>query len=259
MLLVPFQTVSIGALQDLIYEWNSPDFHNPMTWPFLALLFGLLGVVGASSRRLSWTDFILCAGTACMGLLAGRNLAVFAVVATPVFTQHLDTALAERGWIIQPLRKVSQRMARLNAVLLIGVTIAAFAKILFVLDQKLIAEVKESYLPIAAVEHLREQRPGRLLNSYNWGGYLMFALPDTPVFVDGRTDLYGDELLSVYVDTASAGSGWRVTLADYAIDTVMIEPHAGLATALRIDPQWHITYEDAQAVVFRLGAANAQP
>ena len=29
-----------------------------------------------------------------------------------------------------------------------------------------------------------------MFNSYNWGGYLMFKLPDYPVFVDGRTDLY---------------------------------------------------------------------
>ena len=33
-----------------------------------------------------------------------------------------------------------------------------------------------------------------------------------PVFVDGRTDLYGDELLREYLATIFANSGWRETL-----------------------------------------------
>ena len=28
---------------------------------------------------------------------------------------------------------------------------------------------------------------GPMYNSYNWGGYLVWALPEEPVFVDGRT------------------------------------------------------------------------
>jgi len=35
MLAVPFQTVGIGALQNFIQEWNSPDFHGRETWPFI--------------------------------------------------------------------------------------------------------------------------------------------------------------------------------------------------------------------------------
>src|SRR5690606_27131083 len=66
MLLVPFQTVSIGALQNFIQEWNSPNFHERQTWPFIALLLGVLGAVGASRKRLDWTDFVLVSGTAFM-------------------------------------------------------------------------------------------------------------------------------------------------------------------------------------------------
>src|SRR5690606_37153414 len=79
---VPFQTVSIGALQDFIQEWNSPNFHERLTWPFVGLLLGVLGAAGASKRRLDWSDFVLVSGTAFMGLMAGRNIALFAVVAT---------------------------------------------------------------------------------------------------------------------------------------------------------------------------------
>jgi hypothetical protein len=38
-----------------------------------------------------------------MALTAGRQIAVFAVVATPVLTYHLDAILQERGWALKPV------------------------------------------------------------------------------------------------------------------------------------------------------------
>jgi hypothetical protein len=252
MLAVPFQTVSIGALQNFIQEWNSPNFHERQTWPFVALLLGVLGAAGASQRRLDWTDFLLVSGTAFMGLLAGRNIAVFAVVATPVLTYHLDSVLQERGWVLKPLQTTSPRMARLNLSLVIVVLVGAAAKTLVVLDDKTVMPALEDVLPVKAVEFIEhEQLPQPIFNSYNWGGYLMFALPDYPVFVDGRTDLYGDDFLTNrYLQTAIGATGWRETLDDFAVNMVVVEADSGLARNLREEPGWRLDYEDALAVIF---------
>ncbi len=252
MLAVPFQTLGIGALQNFIQEWNSPDFHQQQTWPFVALLFGTLGAVGASSKRLDWRDFVLVAGTAFMGLMAGRNIAVFAVVATPVLTLHLAAALDERGWILTPVRRVTPRMARLNALLVGLVVLGALAKVLLVLDAETVQAAQEEFLPVRAAAYLdAAQPPGPMFNSYNWGGYLLFARPDEPVFVDGRTDLYGDTFLtSDYLKTATGGGDWRGTLDTYGIRLVVVEAGSGLARALRDEPGWSLDYEDERAVVF---------
>lgn len=251
MLAVPFQTVSIGALQDYIQEWNSPNFHERQTWPFIALLLGLLGVVGAGSKKLNWTDFLLCSGTAFMALLAGRNIALFAVVATPVLTRHLDAMLTERGWILRTVKRVNPRMARLNAILVSVIMLGALAKVILTLEPVTMAEAQETYLPVRVTEHLNSQvYSGRMFNSYNWGGYLMFAVPQYPVYVDGRTDLYGDEVLTRYLDTTSAADGWRETLADEGVTFVVVEAQGSLARVLRDEPGWKLDYEDNQAVVF---------
>src|SRR5690606_8395702 len=131
---VPFQTVSIGALQDFIQEWNSPNFHERQTWPFIGLLLGLLGAAGASRRRLDWSDFVLVSGTAFMALLAGRNIALFAVVATPILTYHLNAALGERGWVLNTVKRPTCMMARLNVVLVGVILLGCVAKVLLVLD-----------------------------------------------------------------------------------------------------------------------------
>jgi hypothetical protein len=34
---------------------------------------------------------------------------------------------------------------------------------------------------------------GPLFNHYDWGGYLIWRLPDLPVAMDGRANLHGNE------------------------------------------------------------------
>lgn len=251
MLSVPFQTVSIGALQDFIQEWNSPNFHERQTWPFIALLLGVFGAAGFSSKRLDVTDFVLLAGTAFMGLLAGRNIAVFAVVATPILTYHLDALLTERGWVLQPMKRVTPRMGRLNAILVGVLVFAALLKVLVVLDRETVYEGQKLSLPLDAVAYLNAEQPaGPMFNSYNWGGYLLFAAPQYPVFVDGRTDLYGDEVLTTYLNTARGGDDWRDTLTEYDINLVVVEAQSGLARALSEEPGWTLDYSDDLAVIY---------
>jgi hypothetical protein len=251
MLLVPFQTVSIGALRDYIQEWNSPNFQGRETWAFVILLLGVLGAGGASKRRLNWTDFVLVSGTAFMALLAGRNIAVFAVAATPVLTYHLDSILTERDWVFQSIQRATPLMARLNVVLVTVVLLGALAKVLLILEPKSLAADMRAYLPVDAADYIRQTQPPQpMFNSYNWGGYLMFAVPEYPVFVDGRTDLYGDAFLTQYLQAAVGGDGWRETLREYGINTVVVEKDSGLARRLRDEPGWTETYDDAMASVF---------
>lgn len=251
MLLVPFQTVSIGALRDFIQEWNSPNFHERQTWAFIALLLGVLGAAGASQRRLGWTEWLLVSGTAFMGLLAGRNIAVFAVAATPVFTQHLDSLLRERGWVVQPVRYASAGQARLNAVLLAVILFASLAKVLLILDPETVALEQGKVLPLEAAAYLNaENPPGQMFNSYNWGGYLMFAVPQYPVYVDGRTDLYGDAFLVEYLTIARGGGDWRALMDEYDIRLVVVENGSGLAANLGAADDWRLAHEDDLAVIY---------
>lgn len=54
----------------------------------------------------------------------------------------------------------------------------------------------------------------------NWGGFLMVALPEYPVSIDGRNDLYGDGLLEREVKTMVA-EDWQ---GDAAIERANLVP-----------------------------------
>lgn len=256
MLLVPFQTVSIGALRDYIQEWNSPNFQERQTWPFILLLFGTFGAVGGSNKRLDWTDFLLIGGTAFLALTAGRNIAVFAVVTTPVLANHANAILEERGWILKPIRRMTPFQARLNQIFLGMVFLGAVFAVVSILNPTTVDSAQRANLPVQAAEFIKAERPaGPMFNSYNWGGYLMFALPDYPVYVDGRTDLYKDEFLLRYLRTASGAGDWRSVLDADGVNLVVIERNSGLAQNLSEEPGWTLiypneTYPDEDRVIY---------
>jgi hypothetical protein len=251
MLLVPFQTVGIGALRSFIQEWNSPNFQERQTWGFILMLFGTLGAVGASKKALPWSDFVLLSGTGFLALTAGRNIAVFAVVAVPILCFHLDAALRERGWVVRTVRRPSRLMQTANAIIVVAAILGAAAKTLLVLDRETLDEELRRVLPIEAVEVIREQTPpGLMFNSYNWGGYILYALPEYPVFVDGRTDLYGDALLTTYLRTALANPGWRDMLDEYAVNLVLVETGSRLALELAEEAGWRQMHEDELASIY---------
>ena len=81
---------------------------------------------------------------------------------------------------------------------------------------------------MGAVTYLRHHHSeGRLFNTYNYGGFLTWALGRSwPVYVDGRTDLYDDAFLAEYIHTYMAEPGFERTLAKYHIGVVLVEPSA---------------------------------
>jgi hypothetical protein len=115
--------------------------------------------------------------------------------------------------------------------------------------------------PATAVDFLQEKRPaGPIYNQYGWGGYLIRRLyPDYRVYIDGRADVYGDEFMVESQRTYEGGSRWREVLDGRAVRTVIIRPHAPLATLLREDTEWQKIFEDQQAVIFTRPEVAASP
>lgn len=250
MILYPFETAGLQTLNLLIQEWQSPNFKLPQTWPFLMMLAAIIFFAGLTQKRMGWSDLSLTIGTMLLALWAGRNIAVFAVAATPALSRLVDAYLDERGWRLRPIKTIKGTKLLINWILLVVVAFGGLAKITSDLLPENVEEVQHELLPLKAVAYLEKNPPqGNMLNSYNWGGLLMFSLPEIPVFVDGRTDLYGDDFLKNYFRTYLGASDWRDLLDDYAIQTVVIEDETALATLLREDDGWQVVYEDEQAVI----------
>ena len=256
ILLYAFKTLNIGVLQDFIQEWQSPNFHDMKVQPFLWLLLLTIAAIGTSRKRISLVDFLLLSGFSYLSFMAGRNIALFALVAPMVLTRHALPFLEEAGSRLG-LRKSAPapvRAARWQSILnwiILGVLILSVAlKSSLVIPKAVNQEHFEETLPIAAVAFLKEERPGgQLFNSYNWGGYLLWALEEYPVFVDGRTDLYGDELVGQWVQVVQADDGWEEVLDEWDVGVILLEPFRPVVDKLPGEG-WELLFEDDIAVVY---------
>lgn len=260
--LYPLRTVSIGVLQDFIQEWQSPNFHLREAQIFIWLLLATLAAVGLGRRRMDLTDLALMSAFTYLALLAGRNVSIVALVAPPIITRHAATILADLHLRRPRLAALLDPApaARQYPLLNWGLLAIVFLAVLVKSADTASAATNEKYLakllPLKAVAFVTAARPaGPMFNSYNWGGYLAWKLyPDYPVFVDGRTDLYDNELLSEYLRTARGQVGYQAVLDRYGLNLVVIEPASLLAGQLRIDPGWTLAYSDEAAVVFERSA-----
>lgn len=252
MILYPFDTAGIQVLNLFIQEWRSPDFKAPQTWPFVFMLGVIIVLAGRNRRPYYWSDLALVAGMAALALWSARNISSFAIVATPLLSRMVHDWLEDRDWVIQPNASVTAQQARLNVTILALVIIAALARIGTTLAPEEIGDIQEEFLPVAATAYIKEnQPPGPMLNDYNWGGYFIFTLPEYPVFVDGRTDLYGDDFLKTYVRATLGAKEWAEVFEQYEINLVVISKSSALATLLRQDSvTWRIGYEDDLAIIF---------
>ncbi|MDH4335502.1 MAG: hypothetical protein OEW24_09685, partial [Chloroflexota bacterium] len=106
-------------------------------------------------------------------------------------------------------------------------------------------------LPADAVRWLDANEPGsRLFNRYEWGGYIGQHRPDQPIFMDGRADVYGDELLQMYVGIIGLHEDPQVEFDKFGIDHAVFPPDTPLAEWFDASPNWGRVYEDSTAAIW---------
>ena len=267
MLLYPFYTVGIKALQDYIQEWGSPDFHQMAAQPFLWMLLILLAVVALSEFRIDYTDLLLVAVLGYMSLMAVRNVALFALAATPVIARHGESTLMQllealkrrTSWGPWIDRLLAHQFAKTRLLIAVNWLLLALVVLLAlgIATKPLLSEATakelKARLPVDAVSFIEQRAlPPELFNSYNWGGYLIWRLyPRYHVFIDGRTDLYADPLIRRYLEVALARGDWREALDRYHVNTILVEKESPLATFLtQSSLGWSLVYRDELAAVF---------
>ena len=70
------------------------------------------------------------------------------------------------------------------------------------------------------------------------------------VFVDGRTDLFGDDIILDWITMVNADPDWEDLLNKYDIGWVFLEPDRPLITELK-NKQWELVYQDSLSVILK--------
>jgi hypothetical protein len=255
----PFYTLAITALSRYVMEW----FPASLDTLFGQLLTGfvVVAVIPAllfGRRRLRTADALILVGLTVMAYGAIRFLlitgpiggAIAAVVLAPIIS---ETGVGRR---LSPIlaRLARPRTGRLGGVnaALIGLLVALGlgVALLRVSPPAQASEIARS-LPAGAVEWMDANDPGeRIFNRYEWGGYIGQHRPQYPIFMDGRADVYGDDLLRMYVSIIGLEGDPQLLFDRYEIDYAVYPPDTQLADWFDASDAWERAYADDTAVVW---------
>jgi hypothetical protein len=223
-----------------VEEWQSPDFHAMRGKLLLAMLLGflVLALVRRGRFRLHEVLFVLVAFYS--ALTYTRFLFLAAIIITPLLAAELSL----RGFAGPA---VADKPA-LN-LLMIG----AMAAIMYwqsPSSAQLSAGIVEEF-PVVALSHLNPLPAGaRVLNDYDWGGYLIWNARQIPVFVDSRVDIFEySGTFADYLDIMGLKNSLEL-LRKHDIQYVLFARQKPLTYLLRNAIGWKVIYQDNVAVLF---------
>ena len=234
-----------------IQEWQSPDFHSPAHWPLIALIVAL--ILNGGRATSGWLQLVAYVGTV-MALVALRNGPVAAVLAVPTLALGLEDRL--RGWRRAPRQlRPREALGRRVIEVVVAVAIAAAGFAIF-LPQAMGTTQEEQQMdagyPVQAVDLLARDHPdARVLPEYGWGGYLIYRLYDDGgrVFVDGRNDMYAEQVLDDYTAISRADPGWEALADAYGVDAMLFPPSQPITRGPAEAAGWCEAFRDEDSVL----------
>ena len=231
-------------LTNWLAEYNSPDFQSRDAVGFLVWLAMLFVTLAWRQPRLTTAESLIVVSWTAFAFYSRRNIPLMVILTAPIIAPALSAAVGEH-W-----RALSARLGRDKQGWPV-VAVLALAGIVC-LAQPL--ELPRTRWPVAAVQHIREHSSefgARMFNDYVWGGYLLKALPERRVFVDGRTDFYGEALIRDYAAITELTTNWLGTLERYNVSWTLLPHRSRLNQALAALQNWRCVYTDEVATIYR--------
>jgi len=251
----PFEIFMSPVQQQAIVDWFSPNFHQSEAVPLMLLLFLTIAALALSPKRVRMSQLLLLLSTLYFNLKSQRHVAIFALVATPMVADYLQSWITEKShgkmFSVSPSDAAPKsRMPLLLAVLFLVPVVAFAAKLKATVFDEWRQEVLK--VPLNAVAHIKEQKiSGNTFTDPNiWGGLVIWATPSNRVYIDGRIDMYGDDFVKEYLNIIWGTADWREPFDRYGVRIVIVEPTSTLSRELGETNEWSRVFQDEMAVVF---------
>jgi len=226
-----------------------PDFHamsfrRPQDYVLMLLTMGAFLALGLRRSRDSF-QIALMIGCAMLSFHAQRDAWLAALAAIAVIAEAIrDTG----GTTDADHKRVWNRQTLIAGGLSVAILMLAAALRIPSSHEALMAKTAQTY-PVAASNYIREhQLPQPLFNSYEWGGFLSWYLPEYPVAIDGRAGLYDDDFI-IYFKAMNADLPYMAYPALAHARTLLLQRNSLMGEALSTLPAFGVAYSDSVAVV----------
>jgi hypothetical protein len=204
-------------------------------------------------------DLLWAIGLSVLTLYAVRFVLFLGPIGAALAAVHLTPLVAESrlGEATRPLVERWSRTpsaplrGRINATLLVVVAVLGVGIATARAAPASQAPAIDLSIPADAATWLETNRPdARIFNTYSWGGYLSRRLPAAKAYIDGRSDVYGNEPIQRYAAALTLASDPSSLLDGASIDAALLRPEYPLNEWLATAGGWHVVYEDDRTTLW---------
>ena len=255
-------------------EFGSPEFHGQLQTVLLEVLYFILALgLTCTTKKPALGQLLTVLAYVHLSLAAKRNMPLFVIVSLPFIAGLLsqsrlscllpENAPAGAGWLTALKRKwdyLGQTMDSLefsctrHALPIVAVLLLAVScfKDGAALGLPLVrSQFDPLNKPLSTLDCLTdlqlEQNHGFTYD--NWGGYICYKT-GRRVFIDDRSDFYGQKHYLEYAQAATVQPDWRETLDRHEINWVLFPVDSALADNLKKDSNWKLTCQDAASCLY---------
>jgi hypothetical protein len=244
-----FQFIQASGIQ-YSQEWKPPINSGWQMNIFFLWLLAIIPLATISKNKLILYEWVWLLGFGWMALSGTRHVIWFLAILL-IFT----------SWFIQGLLSSNSTEMKFG---FIKINIGLFL-IMVLLPISLLPGIRESWwdqspavlssnTPVNAVEWLKQNSdlPDPLFNDYLFGSYLIFGLPEKPVWIDPRFHAYPKENWEDYLSISNSEAGWSEKLLNAKIGTLMLDliGQKNLIYELENSSIYCERYRDDIAVIF---------
>jgi hypothetical protein len=243
-----------------ISEYQSPVFRSESMYCYMGLLFLALMACGRHFARREWTECMWILFFAAGSLVSARHIPLFIAMALPLVGLALNewwvkfTAGKPRSSMTGVLAEMSEKVTGNLQPVSVWTALIIVGVALFTNTKNWPTDLSAKFFPIQAVHEYEGQlTSAHVFTTDQWGDYLLWTgYPRQKVFIDGRSDLYGDAIGRDYLTILEARSGWREAMARYKVNMVLVPPGTPLIELLSLNPDWQVLHRDKQAVLLTM-------
>lgn len=258
-------TISNTTMLDTVLEWLSPNFHDGFGKTVEAYMFLLVAAFCASPRQKSLAEIVLSGLLIHEALVSSRNVPLLVFVTSPFLATHIQACLQKllgyqdeiSFWASDSL--FARRMPVIPAIAVVvalgAIGAGRAADVLKRKDSQKTPPLEHLARLCYAVASLPEnacafvKKEGiptnvRMYNIYGDGGYIIWALPEHPVFIDGRADVYFGKPLEEVTKMSSLPYQWQNLLDRYKCDMIIADISSPQSRLFLASKQWAIVYLD---------------
>ena len=235
ILLYPIENMQDTLMLSVIAEWHSPNFHTIDGLMIFAILAIIVLIFTITDKKISILDFLLVGAFAYLTLKSIRQVVYLAIIATPIMLKYMPQTV-----------KLKSNKTFGNTIIILFVILFCIINMLTVSQLPIINQ--EMYPSATVIQKLEEINPERVLNNYDWGGYLIKESKIKP-FIDGRADVYSKHTLADYTSLMYLNDGWEKILEKYDFDSIFMQTNNMFTREVSKLSNWEVYYSDPLATI----------